>query len=135
MKRIDWREFWEYLLENASWIVTVGVFLTVAALIAAFIADSAPRLTVGIVIDKDYQPAYTGTSTSVTNGENGTTVRSHPVHHDARCRVQVSGVDAEGEAVAEWWSVGEGLYSLIQIGDMVQRDPSTGAITIKQAAR
>lgn len=135
MKRIDWREFWEYLRENAGWIATAGAFLLIGALTVAFIVGSTPRLTVGVVIDKDYQPAYTGTSTSVTNGENGTTVRSHPVHHDARCRIRVSGVDAEGEAVAEWWNVGEGLYALIQIGDVVQRDPTTGAITIKEAKR
>lgn len=113
---VNWLiDHWVHLLAGAIIISLVGIMACGVYLIMDAVA---PKLTGGVVIDKDYDAPYTSTHTNIVDGKPVVSTS----HYGASYSIKVQGVNDEGETVAEWWSLGEGLYSLISIGDRVTRE-------------
>lgn len=106
--------------------------LAVVGCIVCIVVSTIPRLSAGVCVDKRYDPPYTSMQAYTTGSGDNLRVNMHPVHHSASWSIQVSGTMEDGEPRAEWWSVGEGMYSDIQIGDYLERLP--GGVSIVRKA-
>lgn len=116
---------------KSKWLIRMGAAVVAALALGCFIIwTSILKLTEGVVVDKTFQPAYTEVYTvrSGTVDNSHTDVRTR--HHSASWSIKVSGVTDEGKSCVEWWDVGEALYGMIEVGDMVQRNPKTNIVSI-----
>lgn len=120
-----------YRVKAGRIIVGLAILLT-AALLGLLIA-AQPRLTIGVVVDKRYEAAWIGGNADVTTDAGHTTrVQVGQTYWPAQWWIRVLGTLPDGTQGAEWWSVGDGLYKLIQIGDAVERDERTGVIRLQE---
>lgn len=114
-------------------VVALLFILAVLGFIVWCYVASVPQLTEGVCIDKTHDPGYTGTQGYTTGSGDSRRVVMYPEHMPARWAIQVSGTTEAGKARTEWWPVGEGMYSQIQIGDTLKRLPGGGVIITRQA--
>lgn len=116
---------WELITVKIICFLVIGALV---ALIGVAIWTSIPKLIEGVVVDKEFIAAHTSRSTTFVYSGKVTVPIARTIHHPDTWRIHVSGMTEDGEAHAEWWEIGEALYSRIEIGDWVMRDPETGVI-------
>lgn len=117
----------DWLEEHLDIVVLVGIWVVIGLIIFGILYVSAPRLDEGIVVDKDYSPARLQPYSSTVNGKTSWRTTYFPERHT----IKVQGVTEEGEARAEWWDLGEGMYAMVDIGDYVRRDNESISIVRK----
>ena len=110
-------------------IICTVVLLVVIAFLVWMFLGSVPNLTEGVVVDKTSVAARTELHSYPVGGGTSryTQIDSH--YYPASWHIRVEGISEDGTPAAEWWSIGEGLFELIRIGDYVYRDAQSGAIT------
>ena len=95
------------ILTSVIFVIVIGVFV---GIISWGIYNESNHLTEGIVIDKDYSPAYT----IYTHTNGGKTVA--PEYRAANYQIQLQG-EKDGEMVTYWRVVTEQEYHAVSIGD------------------
>lgn len=90
-------------------ILVIGLFV---GGIGYAIYNESNHLNEGLVIDKDYSPAYMNTHT-VHTGKN---VVATPQYHAASYSIRLQG-EKDGETVTYWKSVTEREYHEVDVGD------------------
>ena len=97
-------------------IVVAAVFILVIGLflggIGYAVYNESNHLSEGVVIDKDYSPAYMTTHT-VHTGKNVVTT---PEYYAASYSIRLQG-EKDGETVTYWKSVTEQEYHAVDVGD------------------
>ena len=125
---------WYRFVDNLPVIGGSFVILLVLALLVAGIVVAVggiPVLAEGTVADMSFTAARSGIEFYTTSDSDGNvTTHSRPVHYPNKWSIQVVGARENGEPRSEWWDVGEGMYSLIGIGDTVHRDAKLGVVRI-----
>ena len=94
-------------------LVLIAVLMAVTMILTA----CGDRLTAGMIIDKEYDPARTVTGYKVV----GLTTIPEEVIRPAKYKICVQGTDEEGSECTEWWSVDAVTYGRLQVGMYVVR--------------
>lgn len=104
------------LLEYLLYVITILFVVLLVALLGLCIygavLNEANHINEGIVVDKDYDPAYTTIST-IYNGKSTVTM---PQYHSESYQIQLCG-EKEGEIVTYWKTVSEQEYHSVEIGE------------------
>ena len=116
---------------DVAGVLALAIILGVLGFIIWAAVASAPQLTAGVCTDKTYDPPYTVMRSYTTGSGDSLRVRMRPEYHPASWSIQVSGTTEDGKPRTEWWAVGEGMYSEIQIGDYLERLSGCVRITRK----
>ena len=96
-------------------IIAIAVAGFVLSIIAG-VANSANRISEGVLVDKHYSPAYT-TTTYTGSGNNR---RAVPRYHSAKYRFTIEG-EKNGETVRYTFDVTESEYDRYKVGDYYVR--------------
>lgn len=107
--------------------VMVGIVMVVAAavFIGMIVLISFPKqLSEGIVVDKDYRPPQTHIDTYGSGNDRQISSHTYPASY----AIKVKGYSDSGEMISEWWTVTQGKYSEIAIGDQVYWDEEAGTV-------
>lgn len=118
---------------DVAGVLGLAIILAALGLIVWAAVAGIPQLNAGICIDKTYDPPYSVTRMYTTGSGDSLRVRMQPEYHPASWSIQVSGTTKDGETRTEWWGVGEGMYSEIQIGDYLERYPGGGVSIVRKA--
>lgn len=106
----------------------VGVVALFAVIVLAVIA-AGPKLTEGVVVDKDHEAAWTEfQSVPMTNADGSTYIMTSTVYHPEEWRIRVEGYDKDDKPRSEWWPTSEAFYPMVTIGDHVRLKPDTHII-------
>lgn len=126
--------FW-FKYNSMDCLQTVGgvlvILFIVAVLVVGVIAviDDIPVLEDSKVVDMTFTAAHTDIEVYTTsNSKGGITTHTRPVNYPNKWKIMVLGVRDNGEKRSEWWEIGEGMFTQIGIGDIVQRDPGWSII-------
>lgn len=108
----------DWFLDNLIIILGCVFIAIIALLIAGALYTSAIQPKEGVVIRKDYYPAYTTTTYSMITQSNGTTTRI-PIqnYHAERYQITIKGINSKGEESLGYYDVTPIEYEEIQIGD------------------
>lgn len=109
-------ELIDTLLEHLIGVIAILTIVLVVALfglcIYGEVLNEANHINEGIVVDKDYDPAYTTIST-IYNGKSTVTM---PQYYSESYQIQLRG-EKEGEIVTYWKTVSEQEYHSVEIGE------------------
>lgn len=106
----------------------VGVVALFAVIVLAVIA-AGPKLTEGIVVDKDHDYPWTEIqSVPMTNADGSTYIMTSSVYHSEEWRIRVEGYDKDDKPRTEWWATTEAGYAMVAIGNHVKRNPDTNTM-------
>lgn len=111
-KACEW--FKEYGLKT----IVAAVITIVTGLMVFGIYYSAIQPKEGVVVRKDYTPAYTSTDYRTVTKSDGTTMRiPMQEYHDARYTIVIRGIDKKGRERLGYYDVTPTEYENIKIGD------------------
>ena len=112
-KTFDWsKEYWKQCIIFAAIIVIVGLFIIVCRHAYAI----QPKE--GVVVRKDYNPAYTTTSyRTITHSDGKTTSVPVQEQHAAVYQITIKGINSKGEESLGYYYVTPVEYENIKIGD------------------
>lgn len=115
----------ETILNVLKW---VGVVTLIAVMVLALIA-AGPKLTEGLVVDKDHDYPWTEIqNVPMTNADGSTYIMTSTVYHPEEWRILVEGYDKDDKFRTEWWATSEAFYPMVTIGDHVRQKPNTHII-------
>lgn len=98
----------------------VWLAILLAASLFLFSACSH-NLTEGTCVDKQHTEAYTTRWLQMLRSGKTTIPLWRTITHPATWKLQVAGLNEEGEALVEWWNVTQAVYETTDIGDFVTR--------------
>ena len=92
-------------------------------LVVTLVALSAcsPPLTEGVCVDKRHTDGYTTRWMQMIRVGKTNVPIWHTTYHADTWRLQVAGVNADGDEVVEWWNVSQEVYEATDIGDTVKK--------------
>ena len=108
----------EWIKENWKFLVISLVALFIVSIFGYSIYRAAIQPREGVVVRKDYYPAYTSTEYKTVTSSDGKTTRiPMQEHHPERYHIVIQGTNSKGEADFGFYNVTMNEYESIKIGD------------------
>lgn len=106
------------ILKFIAKVLIATLIMGTLFIMGAYIAYLAGNtVSEGEVVGKEYAPARTWIQSAYVNG----TVISMPRRMPAKWKIEVQGVNEDGETVTDIWRVSEEEFNKIRVGDYVRR--------------
>lgn len=107
----------DYIKEYYHIIIVATISAGIAIMIIFAIHQSAIQPKEGVVVRKDYYPAYTSTHYQIISSGKTTTTIPITKHHEERYQIVIRGINQKGEEDFGYYDVTPIEYENIKIGD------------------